>query len=1372
MCTKESEKLNKNADYYIGLDMGTSSAGWAVSDSEYNLIRRKGKDLWGVRQFEEAKTAAERRGFRVARRRKQRQQVRNRLLSEEFQNEITKIDSGFLKRMEDSRFVISDKRVPEKYTLFNDSGYTDVEYYNQYPTIYHLRKALIESNERFDIRLVFLGIHSLFQHPGHFLDKGDVDTDNTGPEELIQFLEDCMNEIQISIPLVSNQKVLTDILTDSRITRRDKEQQILEILQPNKESKKAVSQFVKVLTGQKAKLGDLIMMEDKDTEEYKYSFSFREKTLEEILPDIEGVIDGLALEYIESIYSLYSWSLLNSYMKDTLTGNYYSYLAEARVAAYDKHHSDLVKLKTLFREYIPEEYDNFFRKMEKANYSHYIGSTEYDGEKRCRTAKAKQEDFYKSINKMLEKIPECSEKTEIQKEIIEGTFLLKQTGPQNGFVPNQLQLKELRKILQNASKHYPFLTEKDERDMTAIDRIEALFSFRIPYYIGPLKNTDNQGHGWAVRRDGHEQTPVRPWNFEEIIDESASADLFIKNLVNSCTYLRTEKVLPKSSLLYQEFEVLNELNNLRINGMYPDEIQPGLKRMIFEQCFYSGKKVTGKKLQLFLRSVLTNSSTEEFVLTGIDKDFKSSLSSYKKFCELFGVKTLNDTQKVMAEQIIEWSTVYGDSRKFLKRKLEDNYPELTDQQIRRIAGFKFSEWGNLSRAFLEMEGYKDEAGNPVTIIRALRDTQKNLMQLLSNDSAFAKKLQELNDYVTRDIWSIEPDDLDGMYLSAPVRRMIWQTFLILREVVDTIGYSPKKIFMEMARGEQEKKRTASRKKQLIDLYKEAGMKNDELFGDLESLEEAQLRSKKLYLYFRQMGRDIYSGKPIDFMDVLHGNRYDIDHIHPQSKKKDDSLENNLVLTSKDFNNHIKQDVYPIPEQIQSRQKGFWAMLLKQGFMSQEKYNRLMRTTPFTDEELAEFVNRQLVETRQGTKAIISLINQCFPDSEVVYVKAGNTSDFRQRFDIPKSRDLNNYHHAVDAYLNIVVGNVYDTKFTKNPINFIKKMRKSGNLHSYSLRRMYDFNVQRGDQTAWVAENDTTLKTVKKTAFKTSPMVTKRTYERKGGLADSVLTAAKKAKPGVHLPVKTSDSRFANQVSTYGGYDNVKGSHFFLVEHQQKKKTIRSIENVPIHLKEKLKTKEELEHYCAQVLGMVQPDVRLTRIPMYSLLLIDGYYYYLTGRTGGNLSLSNAVELCLPAKEQAHIRMISKIAGGRSTDALSAEAKDDFRKKNLRLYGELAEKHRSTIFSKRKNPIGPKLLKYREAFVKQTIENQCKVILQILKLTSTNCKTSADLKLIGGSGQEGVMSISKLLRAEKYAEFYLICQSPSGIYETRKNLLTI
>ena len=39
--------------YYIGLDMGTSSLGWAVTDDKYRLLRKKGKDMWGVRLFDE-----------------------------------------------------------------------------------------------------------------------------------------------------------------------------------------------------------------------------------------------------------------------------------------------------------------------------------------------------------------------------------------------------------------------------------------------------------------------------------------------------------------------------------------------------------------------------------------------------------------------------------------------------------------------------------------------------------------------------------------------------------------------------------------------------------------------------------------------------------------------------------------------------------------------------------------------------------------------------------------------------------------------------------------------------------------------------------------------------------------------------------------------------------------------------------------------------------------------------------------------------------------------------------------------------------------------------------------------------------------------
>lgn len=47
--------------YYLGLDMGTNSVGWAVTDPNYNLFKAKGKDLWGIREFNEASTAVERR---------------------------------------------------------------------------------------------------------------------------------------------------------------------------------------------------------------------------------------------------------------------------------------------------------------------------------------------------------------------------------------------------------------------------------------------------------------------------------------------------------------------------------------------------------------------------------------------------------------------------------------------------------------------------------------------------------------------------------------------------------------------------------------------------------------------------------------------------------------------------------------------------------------------------------------------------------------------------------------------------------------------------------------------------------------------------------------------------------------------------------------------------------------------------------------------------------------------------------------------------------------------------------------------------------------------------------------------------------------
>ena len=58
----------KNGKYYIGLDVGTDSVGYAVTNENYSLCKFKGEPMWGVTLFDEAQLAVERRAFRVARR--------------------------------------------------------------------------------------------------------------------------------------------------------------------------------------------------------------------------------------------------------------------------------------------------------------------------------------------------------------------------------------------------------------------------------------------------------------------------------------------------------------------------------------------------------------------------------------------------------------------------------------------------------------------------------------------------------------------------------------------------------------------------------------------------------------------------------------------------------------------------------------------------------------------------------------------------------------------------------------------------------------------------------------------------------------------------------------------------------------------------------------------------------------------------------------------------------------------------------------------------------------------------------------------------------------------------------------------------------
>ncbi|MDR3125514.1 MAG: hypothetical protein LBU20_00340, partial [Candidatus Nomurabacteria bacterium] len=112
-------------DYYIGVDGGTTSVGWAVTDTKYNIIKKKGENLWGSRLFDEAETAANRRLARSARRRVARTKRRIKLLEMLFTPEIVHVDPDFFIRLRESFYLEEDKQglaKLSKNTLFDDAS--------------------------------------------------------------------------------------------------------------------------------------------------------------------------------------------------------------------------------------------------------------------------------------------------------------------------------------------------------------------------------------------------------------------------------------------------------------------------------------------------------------------------------------------------------------------------------------------------------------------------------------------------------------------------------------------------------------------------------------------------------------------------------------------------------------------------------------------------------------------------------------------------------------------------------------------------------------------------------------------------------------------------------------------------------------------------------------------------------------------------------------------------------------------------------------------------------------------------------------------------------------------------------------------------
>ena len=1145
----------------------------------------------------------------------------------------------------------------------------------------------------------------------------------------------------------------------------------------------------RVILGGKSSLDKIFAIEEyKELDVSVKSISFKEKVYEEVRHDYEQILSNY-IELLDLAKLVYDSIILSDVKKEGKT------LSESKVELFKKHKVDLAKLKALIKndsKLSEEKKDELYRIIFKedndkgTNYVNYIKDSK-EG-KGC-----SYEDFKKFLVKELAKLQDTEEKNIILTELELETFLPLQRTKDNSVVPYQIHREELIKILDNVENYHSFLKEKDDSGYTVKEKIIQLLEFRIPYYVGPLnshKKANEGGYAWSVRNKGEENTPVTPWNYSKVIDESASAEKFITNLTNKCTYLKGEEVLPKHSLLYSEFALLNELNALRYDG---NRISVEARNTIIEKLFKEqGKKVTKKSIKELLKAEgFINGKGE---ISGIDITVKNDLKSYRDFKKILGDKF--DTEHV--ENIILWITLYGESRKLIKAKIEAVYGEkYTKEEIAKMSRLTYKDWGRFSRKLLteivSEKLFNEETGECLNIINAMRYNNILFMELLADRFDYMSQIEDFNKTLQKEVTEITPDILEDLYVSPAVKRSIWQTIRIVEELKKIIGCAPSKIFVETTRSNTaDKKTTDSRKKQLEAVYKNIKDKEiQELEKEINStidfsikkdrlsaVEPSKLKAKKLYLYYTQLGRCMYSGESIDINELFDNNKYDIDHIYPQSKVKDDSFTNTVLV--KKVRNAEKTDKYPLGLDIQTKEnKSFWKFLKEKKLITEEKYNRLVRTEEFSDEELSGFIARQLVETSQSVKAVASVLGELNPETAICYSKAENVSAFRQNFgkikdgnrksknteQLIKVREINDYHHAKDAYLNVVVGNVFDVRFTRNAYNFIKD-KKDG--RKYSLNNMFYTNVRNSNTIAW--EMDKTVHQVDKVMNNNSILVTRRTAEQKGALYDATIYKKTKAKEGSYYPIKTSDS-IMKDVTKYGGFTKIKIAYYSIFEYVlESKKGVEKITRIipiPVHVSQNIREDSTLVEYAKKQLtlkpGEVIKDLRLKyrKLCIGDLINLENYFYSVGGKTDDNFVYDSAVQVVLDCNSEYYIKELSKYQNWKKENKDGQLWKTITAEDNIKLYNTLVEKMNTGIFIKKKHNkyIELNSERIRNNFINLTIEEQVQVLLEILNLI-TNKKSTFDLKLIDMKVGRGRFSFN----LSKLNTVIVIEQSVTGFYE--------
>jgi len=549
-----------------------------------------------------------------------------------------------------------------------------------------------------------------------------------------------------------------------------------------------------------------------------------------------------------------------------------------------------------------------------------------------------------------------------------------------------------------------------------IDDYLTILTGKRKYYHGPGSAKSRTDYG-RFKTDGSE------------------SDNIFGILIGKCTFYPDEYRASKASYTAQEFNLLNDLNNLTV-PTETKKLSEEQKKTIIE--YAKSAKTLGASTLLKYIAKMVGTSVDQIHGYRVDVNKKPEMHTFEAYRKMQSLETIRVEElprKVIDElaHILTLNTEREGIEEAINAKLKGTFNQdqvLELVQFRKNNSSLFSKgWHNFSLKLM------------MELIPELYETSEEQMTILTRlGKQKSKETSKRTKYID------EKEITEEIY-NPVVAKSVRQAIKIINEATKQYGIFDN-IVIEMAREnneEEAKKDYIKRQKANLD-EKNAAMEKaafqyngkkelpDNIFHGHKEL------ATKIRLWHQQGEKCLYTGKNIPISDLIHNQyKYEIDHILPLSLSFDDSL-SNKVLVLATANQEKGQRT---PFQALDSMDGAWSY---REFKSYVKDSKLLGNKKkdylLTEEDISKievkqkFIERNLVDTRYSSRVVLNALQDFYKehqfDTTISVVRGQFTSQLRRKWGFEKSRETY-HHHAVDALIIAASSQLRLWKKQNNPL---------------------------------------------------------------------------------------------------------------------------------------------------------------------------------------------------------------------------------------------------------------------------------------------------------------------------------------------------